>query len=477
MACLEKASKSAIGLILLWVIILTTIAVPTESQALRIQQWQDTMDSCSAQADLIGWAGSVSGHDPKFSSDDPGHNSAHCAHRFLTYEPRLGTRSGAENIVTLAGWISSAEDRLVKIRWFRETTVATKTFGVLYRGAKYVMLDLPVDSFLSVFTHEFYGHGARGREFGMRLSYSFDSPPPYGPGSGWTWFESYGYTTRHQELCLEAAGLEAHHLIDRNIAICWIERGSINYREASLYLVNAVMPFWYVHWTNDDLESNPTCHDVANYLQMINSYGSCVNGCPRLDVRELRTRNLVNLANPFLAYSMLAGFKAYIWDGSDSWCLPLIRIKGVDYLPSFAMVLTPFGPEYRMENFLRSKHRIGLFEITVGDPTFHKSWGGTGLVLKNICRHRGLATDISLNLWKQPKIELWDSRRRTIESKGGWGGAFSIRTRFDVMDCVQRGLGASTFIELGCKSAGYLPGYPLGSSLLFMVGFGVGHRD
>jgi hypothetical protein len=391
------------------------------------------------------------------------------SHTFLSliYDPGLTMRSGVENVLMVHSGIAWAEDRLIGTRWFSEEELPRKLAGVECRLGKYFLLDMPVDYMSSVFAHEFYGHGARGREFDFkRLEYSFGLPPPYGSGGGST---TYNYTSRlwsdHEELAIHAAGLGVESLIEQALGLRWMQRAEINYREASLYLWSFREAFMYFERTKEDLFANVGGHDIANYVWEINQHaGRNDDSNLLMNVDDLKTRNLINLANPFLVLSLGAGL-IYLVTGDASPALPMIHIKGLDYLPSLRMVLTPFGPEYHMENFFRIRDRVLLADLRIGDRTFYSSWGGIGVLARSIYASNRLSMDMNLDLWRQPEIEIGGE---SIASKGGGlGGAFSVRGRYDLTDSRHS---IATLIELGYKSPGFLEGYALDSSPIIMVG-------
>jgi len=387
----------------------------------------------------------------------------------LAFDPRLTMRSGAENVLTVHHGIAWMEDRAIGTRWFDETSFPGKGGGIMCRAGKYCLIDLPVDYFSVVFAHEFYGHGARCREFNCQeVSYWFGMPPPYGSGGGLTkWTYSLASVSTDEEIAIYVAGLGVQAVMQRALAMRWMAKRHINYREASLYLALYLGSFFYIQWTEDVLSANKRSHDIAGYLRLINGKaGFYSDNNLLMDVRELKTRNLVNLANPFLAYCLLTGFKTYVWDGNSSMGFPMLHVGQTCYLPSLRMGLTPFGPEYHLENFFRAKDKVILIDLHVGDQTFHGFWGGIDLVVSNIRVHDRLSLDVNMDLWKQPGVEI-AHELTGLEGKGV-GGAFSVRAYYDLGESRHKVWG---FIELGYKSVGFLEGYPLDSSPVVMAGF------
>jgi hypothetical protein len=209
---------------------------------------------------------------------------------------------------------------------------------------------------------------------------------------------------------------------------------------------------------------------VVQYLRLLNSHAGYSDVDDLLmDPENLNYRNITKLVNPFFFYALYAGLRGYIWDGNNSGKLQMFNIKGIDYLPSFCMELTPFGLEYHFENYVRAENTIFLLDLRIGDNTFNKSWGGIGLLALNIYENKRLSLDGKLDIWKQPKIEIGGTDSTTL--KGGTiGGALSLRGYYNLTSSQYP---ISAILELGYKSAGFLEGYALDSSPIIMFGIGI----
>lgn len=391
-------------------------------------------------------------------------------HLNLLYDPGLTMRSGAENVISVHHAITQLEDGLIGIRWFPEDDGLSKAGGVMGRITKYLFIDLPLDYFPAVFAHEYYGHGARYREQDWeKVVYAFDPPPPYGEGGGQAAGSArLGLVSDHEVLAVQSGGLEVQAVMNRNLALRWMAARRIHYHEALVYFYSYQIAFNYIHGTKENLEANESGHDVAQYLLWMNSHAGRTDMANLLmDAGDLKSRNKINLANPFIWYAIVTEVKTYIWDGDPAMSLPLLRIGGVAYLPSLRMGLTPFGPEYHLENFLRTDTRVALVDIRVGDGTFHSSWGGIGLLVQNAYGREDFSVDVNLNVWKQPEIEF--GRDYMTSKGGGLGGAVSVRGYYDLTGS---GYPVSAVIEVGYKTAGFVEGYVLDSAPIIMVGLG-----
>ena len=389
----------------------------------------------------------------------------------LVYDPGLTMRSGAENLLAIHGGLAWAEDRFVKTRWFSENTFLGKGGGIIGRSAKYILIDVPVDYFLAVFAHEYFGHGARYREFGIEnVHYGFDWPPPYGPDGGEaTAHIGPGIISMQELTAILAGGIEAHSTVmNQLLSLRWTAKREITYREASAFYWSWQIMFNYIISTRDALATVVDRNDISVYVRLLNEHAGYTDPDSLLmDIEYLKNRTLISVANPYLFYSVYAIVKTYLWDGSISTGFPMLNIGGIEYRPSFRVTWAPFGLEYHMENFIKVKSRVFLVDLRIGDQTFYQSWGGVGFLVKNLYETNRFSFDVRLDVWKQPEIEIGDPR---IYKGGGLGGGFSVRSHYH-LEGSQSPIAA--VIELGYKSPGFVEGYVLDSSPIIMFGIAI----
>jgi hypothetical protein len=408
---------------------------------------------------------------PRPISEAPGCAAAPCtpSDLSLAIDPVLSVRSGVENVVLLHHAVTRAEDRLLGLHWFDEHNGPGKMAGILIRAGKYALLDLPVDYFAAVYTHEYFGHGGRYRELGIHnIDYGYDPPPPYGAGGGHASASiSPGQVSDHELLAIWAGGLESHPLLERRVALRWMATRRVHYRDAALYWWTWQIMFKYIQASGNSLTTGAPDNDPQAYVRILNRQAGYLNpDSLAMSVADLKRRNILNLFNPFLALSLVAQARA-LWDGHVNTGLPGIAVGSWRYLPSFRMDLTPFGAEYHWENYVVARDRLALLDLRIGDGTFHRGWGGGGLLVENLYGSGRFSFDLDANAWKQPKIEIGGSP--TVAKGGAMGVAAAVRTHYQVT----RGetpLGA--FVEAGYKTAGFLDGYALDASPILMVGLG-----
>ncbi len=388
----------------------------------------------------------------------------------LLYDTGLSMHSGAENLTTVHKGLASLEDYYIGTKWFSENTLWSKAGGILARFAKYIYIDLPVDYFSIVLAHEYFGHGARYREFDIdNIHYTYDFPPPYGAGGGEATNTKSVDISTEELIAIWQGGVEVHPLINRNLAIRWMRSGQMTYREASQYWHSFQIMFEYIQGTNENLADGKKDNDPRAYARLVNAlsgFGDVSN--LQMSVKDLKQKMMWSLANPFIAYSLYSILKTYLWDGSVTTDVPTIHIGDFNYLPSLRTGLTPFGLEYHFENYLMFEDVVAFVDLSFGDQSFHKGWGGIGIHLQNIYSHQNLSFDLNVNILKQPGLRFGFSD--PIIHGDGMGGSLSVRGYYDFKN---NGIPLSAVCELGYKSVGFVEGYTLDSQPIIKVGLAV----
>ncbi len=384
------------------------------------------------------------------------------------YDPDMTMRVGTEDILTVQYGLTRGEDKLTGTSWVPEQSMLGKSGGILLRAAKFVFLDGPVDGLLYLFQHEYFGHGGRIRELGVHhLVYHFNLPPPYGNGSASTGANLHGVTLSNPEyLSFYEGGIESVAMLNRSLALRWMAKDEINYRDAVLYYLSLSGNINYMNSAGNDLSKQGS--DPELYLKTLNArFGFTDIKNLKMSVASFKSKMKISYANPFYYLSIYYFLKTYLWDGETSAHFPAFRFGQTRYLPVVRAGLTPFGPEYHIENYLRCGKTTSLVDIRIGDNTFAGSWGGIGISLFNIVAWKRYFTDLNVQIWTQPGLTL-NGIPGAVKG-GGLGGAFSIREYYDFASALDS---FSAVIELGYKSVGFLEGHELDASPIFMIGLG-----
>ena len=390
------------------------------------------------------------------------------------YDPGLTMRSGAEDIITLHYGITRTEENLVGTHWFGEENFVGKVGGILGRFTKYALLDVPVDYFSVVLAHEYLGHGARYRELGIEnIHYGFDAPPPYGKGGGEATSSLNGnVVSYHEQIGMWLGGLEVQPLINQRLALRWMATRTMHYRDAMLYFWSWQIGFNYIQGTTGSLTTGKSDNDPQAYIRLLNrDNGYFDPASPLFSIKDLKSRVQLDLANPFVFFSLYASLKTYLWDGNSTFDFPTLQLGQIDYLPVLRAGLTPFGLEYHIENYLRYGDVLSLVDLRLGDGTFHNSWGGIGLTLQNVYAKNRFSTDVELNIWTQPELRFGGVPGSA--AGGGTGGALSLRGYYDVSSGE---LPLCGVVELGFKSVGFLEGYAFDASPIIRIGVAIQAR-
>jgi len=385
----------------------------------------------------------------------------------LLFSPQRGMRSSAENLLTAHYSLVRLEDRFLGTRWMDESGLIGKFVGLSGRFAKLVFLDVPGDYFSVVFMHEFYGHGARYRELGIEdVDYGYEWPPPYGSGGGWASNSSAGGLYSVQEvISIWTGGVESHQILNRSLRQRWMVLGTQHYREALLYFWSYQIALTYVLDTPDLVAEQQDLNDPQAYIYLMNAdHGySDLDDLP-FTLDELKKLKRRDALDPFLLISLYNTFRSYLWAGDAIGDIPMIPLGGASYLPSMHVGLTPFGVETHLENYFIIDEVLYMLTLSVGDETFHQSWGGIGGSVSYPFARSDFSMDVNLNLWKQPPLKLGGDEQ---ERGGGLGGSFSARAYFRIPDAP---IPMKSVIEFGYKTVGYLEGYSMDSAPIFLIG-------
>ncbi len=378
------------------------------------------------------------------------------------------TVGAGASVSAMAGEVAArVEDHFIPRRLFEERGVTRRTANVAYRFFKFIYFDLPQEQWIVVANHEVFGHGARLRErFNGPIGYRIDAPVPYGHGGGETWFEFDREPSTYELLSVSAAGMEVDAVAARIVVQRAVAEGRMRPRDAMRYLGFELDTFSYIQSTGDAPEEPG--HDVSDFLQEYNGLAASA-GAPLLTPRTLRREALVCLANPMLAYAVY-GIARYVWNGATDVRVPALSIAGVRYLPMLRYQLTPYGTELAVMNELAGLLRQTEIELRFGRFLDRTPWG-IGVRQRDLVMWRDWHTDLALDLWRQPAIVASASESSTTQLHAGG----EVRGR------LKRPVGPAWFgtasplliVELGVKTAGYVPGEPLRAGAVARVGVGV----
>jgi hypothetical protein len=375
--------------------------------------------------------------------------------------------AGAPLIAATGDMLTRAERTLVPDRILAERGPARRTTNVAYRVAKLFFLDLPQEDLLTVVNHEVMGHGARLRErFDATISYSLPAPAPYGIGGGGTSFSFDRPPTRAELLAISAAGMEADAVAARVVAERAFADGKLSFNAALRYLSVELDTLYYVSSTSDAIETESAGHDVALFLRIYNDAAAAA-GSAALTPKTLRREVLASLANPMVGIAAYA-IGRYLWTGERDVPVPALSIGGVRYLPLVRYQLAPYGTEWAVMNYFSGARWPTHVEVRVGRAPGVRPWG-IGVERRNVATIRSWRVDIGAEIWRQPDVaNRDDAPGRRLET------GLQVRSRAEHPLPVQFGTRRPTIvIDVGLKTAGFVPGQPLGSGVVLRAGIGI----
>ena len=385
----------------------------------------------------------------------------------LLFDRDLTVGAGATIAATLGEALARAEDAVVPQRLFAERGMFRRSANVTFRWMKLALFDAPQERVLMVANHEVFGHGARLRErFDGPIGYRIDLPPPYGRGGGSTSFVFDRQPTHHDLLAIDVAGMEANGVAAGIAAHGAFSRGRIRVRDALRYLAFELDTFSYILRTDD--EGEEPGHDVAGFLDTYNALAVSA-GAATLTARTLRREALVSLANPMLAYA-LVGIGRYVWNGATDVGVPALSIAGIRYLPILRYRLTPYGTEWSIMNELGGRLEPMQIEVRIGRSPQATPWG-IGARRRRVASWLGWGIDASVEVWRQPRITGTVNEALTTDTH--LGAQLRGRAERPLIPLWFGSAPATIIIDVGLKSAGFVPGDPLRGGAVARAGLGL----
>ena len=386
----------------------------------------------------------------------------------VVFDQYMTPAAGAQDLVALQNVLATTEDRWVPHRFGAERTRPALALGILYRGGKFLALDVPQDHMLMVLAHEVFGHGARFRELGDgRIGYGFDPPIPYGSGEAFTSFNGRFPDSPLAQLTASSSGIEAQHSLADALTEHAVARGRIHYREAWLYFESRLTGMTYILTASPHSSEG---HDVADFLEIFEE-DACISPCSPLTRRHVQQRALLALADPLLYYA-LYGVASYIGNGDPSAPLPMIPLGNqLRVLPSLGYALAPYGAEWTVRTAFqaddraqRGQRRLTNVAVRVGNTGATTTWGVTARVADAL-RIRSFRINAAIDVWRQPDI-VGDHTSDPLHIGAGATATVAVRLppflRSRWSDLIQ--------VTAGYKAQGYIPGEQLSGGGVLRAG-------
>jgi hypothetical protein len=388
-------------------------------------------------------------------------------HHELFIDPYYSPYMGSALFLTGHKSLEKIEDQ-----WIPPSTSPKRGFAPsVGRCIELSLFWTPINSLICVVQHEVFGHGYRVRSLhhvAEVQGYSIGAPIPYGYGGGAT---SIGYSERvkiGQIQAVAIGGLEAETILAREQKIKWLSAGYIDPKSASLYNIAQLSSFAYTFAkTEGEFFSG---NDLETYVNLLNA----LYPKDHISRHTLRSALKYNFLDPMLYYDT-AAIWYYVITGK-SLPIPMLSLGDVSCLPNIHVDLAPYGVEYYLENYLLYKNSPFYTYIKAGKHGGNKYYGA-GVHYDEFIQAEKMSMGFRLDGWYQPNFlaewqlgELMQGYMYTFVDQqlatSKVGAAVSIVSRVCVNDTL-----SFFYSDIGYKTEGYLPGFPLQKSVTLRLGF------
>lgn len=385
----------------------------------------------------------------------------------ICWDIDMSPYAGGEDLLFGTRLIEKAE-----VYWIGKTPLpySKSTYARTWRLSELFLVWLPLNYLAMVVQHEVFGHGYRIRDINNGRvevnGYSFNGPPPYGPGGAATSYKVWGTLTTTQDAAIAIGGVEATAILAQLTKLKWLEAARIDPRQSVLYLFAQQDLNLYIG-TLKVKDKDLSGHDIHGYLKALNqTYPDNI-----LSKGRLRSLSWINIADPFTFYAIYSWFH-YLSSGKETK-IPMI---GSIYLPGLRLGLTPFGPEVFFENYFLYKI-FPIYGYFKGGHHAKNKYYGIGVYAPRLYAIGRWSFGLRIDLWRQPKLllnpgavpffaidfyekpsvedPLYPSSLRHAVRYGGAGSAL-------IWFKAAEWCGFES--EFGYKAQGFLPGYSLTAS-------------
>lgn len=400
----------------------------------------------------------------------------------LLVDKEFSPLMGGEDLISIHKTLQSLEDWLIPQRSLPPET----GFKKLSRWVELAFFWDPLNLIMTTVQHEVFGHGYRIRTLPKSHAkvegYSIHLPYDYfGKGvAGETKLKLGNKATLSDLITIDIAGIEAEEILAKRLKLKWLVTNRLDAREASLYLYTQQGLLLYAISSpknelkltlmdNTDDESFFD-NDLHSYVRSLNTaYPS-----DRISFKKVKHQSYFNLIDPFTLYAICSPWY-YIFTGKQ-FRFPMIPLGGeVFYLPGYRVSLAPYGLEKNIDHFFKIKERPLYLYTKWGQHAGNHYWGG-GIDYDQCFSWLGGRLGFRIDVWKQPRfyepIQLTGLLQKNIAknfpelSKKRYGGSASLIARWSLGEKSPMTL----YTEMGYKSKGYLPGYPVNNGNIIRLG-------
>jgi len=377
-------------------------------------------------------------------------------------DKNVSSITAAEDLTSIDEFLNHYEQELLPQQISAEDNKLSNLVGMLYRAAKFLLLEDVQDEFITLSQHEVFGHGARMREFGdHNVKYQLSLSPPYGTGGGKTYYgENTISYSNDQFNTINIAGVEAQEILGDEMRLRALERDSINYREANLYFTGRLAMTLYALQTKPSDLTAYNGNDIADYIDIVRVKN------PNVTLKAVQTQSLLNLLDP-MTLDWFYSFYWYLGRGKVESNIPMFSVGSWRYIPGFRFSLTPFGYEYHLENLLADSGKVLNVAASLGSADNGLSYS-LGMQAHRLLSKGRMSFDWKVQAWRQPELDLSDSYTiipvQASANQWSFGGLISTAAYYNFAQSF------SIKAEVGYKSRGFVEGEMLDSGPIFRAG-------
>lgn len=243
----------------------------------------------------------------------------------ITYDKDMSSRASSDAAMSLIEGYRQLDDAM----FADSDNIAMKILSYITR--------FTATSWIMVGNHEIGGHGARAREFDLKVTkYEVD------PFEGTTYFKAKDFNSLqvHKQIAIDTGGIQASYLLSENIKDRYMTSNKINPTYGIGYLWTRLDQASYIFSTKFDGKDKDG-NDINAYVKAINS----IYGKNYITKNKIRSYAYLDLFDPFLVYS---GYSFVM--NQDLNNIPMIELGPVKYLPATRAILAPYGLERGLVN-------------------------------------------------------------------------------------------------------------------------------
>ena len=345
--------------------------------------------------------------------------------------------------------ISSANFAMSGIEAYRQFDDFYFENAGIYNRALSYFTRFMATTHIIIANHEIGGHGARAREFGLGTSYKvsfFNGTTKLHDNSS-----KFSDFPLQKRIAIDAAGIQASHLLAENIKTRCFESNNINPTYGVGYFVSQGDQPIYILFSKKDRKKD----DISSYIKNINT----LYNTNYLTKSKLKHYAVLDFLDPFMWYS------GYSYVMNQEISIPMFKInQNIEYLPAIRSILATYGLERKLVNHFKfNDQKYAQLSMSYGKNMNFKSYA-IGANAYNIVNIHNVALGAELMFWSQPQILI----AHPTLAKSKLGGLFAVNTNFDLYKTA-KGI-INGVVSVGIKSKGFVEGRPLQSSWLLRAG-------